>query len=78
MQKVKPEGRQYSFNEQEHAQIKRYVNDMLILNWLFQEDLSINIPTDQKIYNITGNDDYSLDGKLRLNDVHALASFKRL
>lgn len=78
MQKVKPEGRQYSFNEQEHTQIKRYVNDMLILNWLFQEDLSINIPTDQKIYNITGNDDYSLDGKLRLNDVHALASFKRL
>lgn len=78
MQKVKPEGRQYSFNEQEHTQIKRYVNDMLILNWLFQEDLSIDIPIDQKIYNITGNDDYSLDGKLRLNDVHALASFKRL
>lgn len=78
MQKIKPKGKQYSFNEQEHTQIKRYVNDMLILNWLFQENLSINVPTDQKIYNITGNDDYSLDGKLRLNDVHALASFKRL
>lgn len=78
MQKIKPKGKQYSFNEQEHTQIKRYVNDMLILNWLFQEDLSINIPIDQKIYNITGNDDYLLDGKLRLNDVHALASFKRL
>lgn len=77
MKEIKPNDN-YSFNESEFTEIKKYVNDMMILNWFFNSDLKINIPTDQKIYNITGNDDYSLDGVLRLNDIHALASFKRL
>lgn len=77
MKEIKPNDN-YSFNESEFTEIKKYVNDMMILNWFFDSDLKINIPIDQKIYNITGNDDYSLDGVLRLNDIHALASFKRL
>ena len=77
MEEVKPQAT-YSFNESEYTQIKRYVNDMLILNWIFNEDLKLEIPIDQKIYNITGNDDYTLDGVLRLRDVHSLASFKRI
>ena len=77
MREVRPR-ESYSFNESEYIQIKRYVNDTLILNWIFNEDLKLEIPIDQKIYNITGNDDYTLDGILRLKDIHALASFKRI
>ena len=74
----------HTFKELEFNQVKQYVNDHLILNWLFDNGFSINIDQDQidnyniEVYDATGIPTSAKAGEFKLDSIMNIDSFKHL
>ncbi len=66
-------------NQREFSELSKYVNDVLITNWLFNSDLDFEVPVGQSYYtgyknNANVNEVEGL--KINLNTVYGIATFK--
>lgn len=74
----------HTFKELEFNQVKQYVNDHLILNWLFDRGFTIQVPQDQidlyniKIYDAAGILKEIPGNELKLDSITGIDSFKHL
>ena len=74
----------YTFKELEFNQVKQYVNDHLILNWLFDNGFTINIDPSQlekydiKVYDASGTPIPAKPGEFKLDSIMKIDSFKHL
>lgn len=70
-----------TLNQPEFREMSRYINDTLIVNWLFNANLDIEVPVGQKYY--TGFMDEAVTNSIEgtvvpLNSLAGLASFKSI
>ena len=83
IKEIKPHST-YRVKDLEYNQVKQYVNDTLILNWMFSRGFTINIDQDQidkyniKTYDATGTLTNISSNSLRLDSMLAIDSFKHL
>ena len=83
LDQIKP-NQTHTFKELEFNQIKQYVNDHLILNWLFDNGFSINIDQDQidnyniEVYDAAGIPISAKAGEFKLDSIMNIDSFKHL
>lgn len=83
LDQIKP-NQTHTFKELEFNQVKQYVNDHLILNWLFDNGFSINIDQDQidnyniEVYDAAGIPTSAKAGEFKLDSIMNIDSFKHL
>lgn len=83
LNQIKP-NQTHTFKELEFNQVKQYVNDHLILNWLFDNGFSINIDQDQidnyniEVYDAAGIPTSAKAGEFKLDSIMNIDSFKHL
>ena len=83
IKEVKPHAT-YRVKDLEYNQVKQYVNDTLILNWMFSRGFTINIDQDQidkyniKTYDATGTLTNISSNSLQLDSMLNIDSFKHL